>query len=58
MSTIESVLHERRVFPPPDSLVARATVSGIDAYHALVAEAEADHEAFWARLAREKLGQQ
>ena len=28
-------------------------MSGIDAYNTLCAEAEADHEAFWARQARE-----
>ncbi|MEY4561313.1 MAG: hypothetical protein RLZZ618_590, partial [Pseudomonadota bacterium] len=32
-----------------------AHVSGMDAYNTLCAEAEADHEAFWARQARELL---
>ena len=42
-----------RKFPPPDSVREGAFVSGMSAYEALVAEAEADHSAYWARLARE-----
>ena len=38
---------------PPDSLVAGAVVSGMAAYHKLVAEADADHNGYWSRLARE-----
>ena len=53
MSTIESVLQERRVFPPPTDFVKQANVSGMAAYQALCAEAERDYEGFWARLARE-----
>jgi acetyl-CoA synthetase len=30
-----------------------AAIEGMDAYHALVDEADRDHEAFWSRLARE-----
>ncbi|VTU21947.1 acetate--CoA ligase [Variovorax sp. PBL-E5] len=40
-------------FPPPQSLVRSAHVSGRAAYDRLVAEAEADYEGYWARLARE-----
>ncbi|MCX5542582.1 acetate--CoA ligase [Paraburkholderia sp. CNPSo 3076] len=58
MSAIESVLQERRVFAPSEQTVAGATVSGMDAYKALVAEAERDYEGFWARLARETLSWQ
>jgi acetyl-CoA synthetase len=54
MSAIESVLQERRVFPP-SAASERATVAGMDAYRALCAEAERDYEGFWARLARESL---
>jgi acetyl-CoA synthetase len=53
--SIESVLHENRVFAPPAALVQQATVSGMDAYKALCAEAERDFEGFWGRLAREHL---
>ena len=38
---------------PPPALVAAAAVSGMAAYRALVAEADADHQAYWARLARQ-----
>ncbi|QCP48840.1 acetate--CoA ligase [Trinickia violacea] len=55
MSTIESVLHESRVFPPSADVVANAAISGMDAYRALAAEAERDYEGFWAKLARETL---
>ncbi len=55
MSMIESVLHESRIFQPSDNTVANATVSGMEAYRALAAEAQRDYEGFWARLAREAL---
>src|SRR4051812_18549103 len=54
-ATIESVLQEKRVFPPSPALVKQANVSGMEAYKKLVAEAERDFEGFWARLARETL---
>jgi len=45
--------HEPRLYPPPDSAVRAAHVSGQGAYDKLVAEAAADYEGYWARLARE-----
>src|SRR5262245_3639901 len=51
--TIESVLHENRVFPPSESFVRQANVSGMDAYRKLCAEAEKDFAGFWGRLAKE-----
>ena len=53
--SIESVLHETRVFEPSSSFKAAATVSGMDAYNALCKEASDDYEGFWAKLARELL---
>jgi len=53
--TIESVLHENRVFPPSDAFVKQANISGMDAYRKLCAEAERDFEGFWGRQARENL---
>jgi acetyl-CoA synthetase len=53
--TIESVLHEGRLFPPAADFVKQANVSGMAAYQALCDEAAADFEGFWARLARENL---
>ena len=53
--SIESVLHENRVFAPNADFVKSANVSGMAAYNALCAEASADYEGFWAKLARELL---
>jgi acetyl-CoA synthetase len=55
LSAIESTLVENRVFPPNPAFVKTARISGMDAYHALCAEAEKDFEGFWARLARENI---
>ncbi len=52
-TTIESVLHENRVFDPSPEFVAQANVSGMEAYKALCAEAEADYEGYWGKLAKE-----
>ena len=46
-STIESVLQEKRVFPPASAVVKQANISGMDAYRRLVADAERDFEGFW-----------
>ncbi len=43
------------LYLPSAAATQGAHVSGMEAYRALVAEAEADHEAFWARQARELL---
>ncbi|MEO6279756.1 AMP-binding protein, partial [Roseateles sp.] len=40
-------------YAPPQALASSAYVAGRAAYDLLVAEAEADYEAYWARLARE-----
>ena len=40
---------------PSPEFVKQATISGMDAYKALCAEAEKDYTGFWARLAREHL---
>ena len=53
MSTIESVLNESRLFPPPAQFVKNANVSGMAAYQALCDEAQRDYAAFWGRLASE-----
>ena len=55
MSNIESVLQENQVFEPSKDFVKRATVSGLNAYETLCAEAEADYEGFWSQLAQEHL---
>ena len=53
--SIESVLHENRVFEPSEAFKQQATVSGIAAYNALCAEFNADYAGTWAKLARELL---
>src|SRR3954465_7044290 len=54
-STIESVLQEKRVFPPAPAFVKQANIAGMEAYRKMVAEAERDFEGFWARLGGETL---
>ena len=53
--SIESVLHENRVFEPSEAFKQQANVSGMAAYNALCAEFAADYESAWAKLARELL---
>ncbi|SNS34031.1 acetyl-coenzyme A synthetase [Noviherbaspirillum humi] len=55
MSEIESAKQETRIFNPPAEFAKNATISGMQAYQALRAEAERDYEGFWARLARENI---
>src|SRR5205085_7513692 len=55
MSTIESVLHETRAFPPAEAFVKQANISGMAAYEAMCKEADRDMPGFWAKLARENL---
>ena len=52
--SISSILTEKRVFPPTEDFTATARLKAADV-EALYAEAEADHEAYWARLAREEI---
>ena len=55
MSSIESVMHEIRVFTPSETLQKNAAVKGMDGYKALFKKASDDYESFWAELARELL---
>src|SRR5258708_27327507 len=54
-TNIESFQHEDRVFPPPAEFAARAHIKSMAELEALRAEASADPEAFWARLAEGEL---
>jgi acetyl-CoA synthetase len=47
--------HELKTYQPPADLQATAWVSGMAAYDALCAQAEADYEGYWAQRARELL---
>ncbi len=49
---IESLLSEKRVFPPAAEFSARAQVKSMAEYEALYARAAADLEGFWAEEAR------
>ncbi|MBZ0235654.1 MAG: acetate--CoA ligase [Deltaproteobacteria bacterium] len=51
--SIESVLQESRLFPPPASFSAQARVGSMAAYEALAARAAAEPERFWAEIASE-----
>jgi acetyl-CoA synthetase len=42
-----------KLYPPPAAIAEAAHVSGMAAYDKLIAEADADYEGYWARLARE-----
>ena len=55
MATIESILHETRVFSPSAEFAKRANISGMAAYQALCDEAKSDYAGFWGRLAREHI---
>jgi acetyl-CoA synthetase len=45
--------HATKMYPVPEAFAKAAHVSGMPAYEKLVAEASADYEGYWARLARE-----
>ena len=53
--SIESVLHEHRVFAPEESFSKQAAIGSMEHYHRLCAEAAQDYAGFWAKLARELL---
>ncbi len=52
-TNIESLQHEDRVFPPPAEFAAKAHIKSMEELEALRAEASADPEEFWARMAEE-----
>ncbi len=53
--SIESVLHEHRIFAPGKEFSSHAAVASMEEYQRLCQEASQDYEGFWARLARELL---
>jgi acetyl-CoA synthetase len=50
---IESILQEKRVFPPPPAFASRARVKSMAAYEAMARRAEEDPDRFWAEIAGE-----
>ena len=53
--TIESVLEEKRVFPPSKEAGERAYIGSMEEYERLYRESIDDMEGFWARMADEML---
>jgi acetyl-CoA synthetase len=54
-TNIESLQHEKRVFPPPTEFAAKAHIKSMEELEALRAEGAADPEKFWARFAAGEL---
>jgi acetyl-CoA synthetase len=54
-STIESILDEQRLFPPPPGFAQGAHISSPEQYQQLCDRAQANPEQFWADLAAQEL---
>jgi acetyl-CoA synthetase len=52
---IDTVMQEKRLFPPPQEFAAKARIKSLDEYQNLWDEAAADPTKFWADLARDEL---
>ena len=52
-TSIDSLLQEKRLFPPDKGFVARARVGGMAVYEEMARRATEDPDAFWAEQARE-----
>jgi acetyl-CoA synthetase len=52
-TNIESVMHEERVFPPPEDFSRSASIKSMEEYERLRAEAHDSPEAFWGRMSEE-----
>jgi acetyl-CoA synthetase len=50
-SSIDSILKETRVFKPGEAFASQAHISSLEQYEQLYREAEADPEAYWAKIA-------
>lgn len=55
MPELDTVMQERRVFPPPAGFSSRAHLRSLADYRQRSAEAEADPDAYWAARATEEL---
>lgn len=54
-ATIESILHEKRLFNPPTAFSQNAHIKTLEDYQRLYERAQADPETFWAELAGQEL---
>jgi len=52
-TSIESILNEHRLFPPPAEFSAAASIGSFEEYERIFAEAAANPAAFWAKQAQE-----
>lgn len=52
---IDTVMHEDRLFPPPEEFASRSSIGSMEAYQQLYDRAKADPIKFWEELAREEL---
>ena len=52
---IDTVMQEKRLFPPPKEFASRARIKSLDEYQQLWDQAASDPPKFWADLAREEL---
>jgi acetyl-CoA synthetase len=50
---IDSILQENRVFPPSAEFSAKAHIKSMAEYERICAEAKADPEGFWGKVAKE-----
>lgn len=53
--TIESILQEKRIFPPSSDFSQTAHIKSLEDYQQLYDQAKANPEAFWAELAEKEL---
>src|SRR5262245_27986822 len=53
--SIDTVMQEKRVFPPPAAFAAQARIKSLNEYQELWNHAAADPPKFWATLARDEL---
>ncbi|UWU46870.1 Acetyl-coenzyme A synthetase N-terminus [Limnospira platensis C1] len=53
--TIESILHEKRLFHPSEDFSKQARIKSMEEYRELYEKAKANPEAFWAELAENEL---
>lgn len=53
--TIESILQEKRIFPPPAEFSQKAQIKSLEEYQQLYEKAKADPQKFWADLAETEL---
>lgn len=54
-SSIESILHEKRLFPPSAEFSEKAHIKSLEEYHALCEKAKSNPQAFWSELAEQEL---